>query len=922
MNRSRIIATLTLAIFVAPMSAAAQDAAFPPHTTIVGAWQGTVDGDELEIAIWYETENKFRGPILPTRTTGNFIAYASLKNGGCGEYLHGHVLDQNAFGYDIAVERRGLSFSNRGETSHLFADCEVLTSFGLVVSVDSPDTIELRGWTPSVGNSTLRRISASKALLEKAADGPPENPAKFVANSKPSAEELAIMRDAGAGANGAVAKLAAEMIPTPPTPIPYRETAIALERSSLSNVGNWIGEYQGQEIELSVWFDDHPLQQGHVRGYIVNRDNRCVTGLIGNRVMGQGSRFFGFMNDKSLTDYGFEFVAQTIAMDDLDTTCGPLKFPSADTRLMLVYEPDLGHASLATYGDQHLDAIGYSHVVRVASLRRVAASATMQKIVAANPPIKKEIGAKNRPSPSVQQLLENPDLDPVSFIPVDEIPCRVLLRDQAARVSLLGLRDIASTREPNNKLGIRYQQASGPFLGRPWSEEFEASQQERYLQVDASSFSDPTFLNLPDDRNSWPFGEDACAQARMVDQFVTSLGQGLIESVDATLAVGNATPRIDDASSFFFFDVAGIDRIANGSMERVYGTTTLFVPGDMSREGLWSPGSQTMKLRAMVKHSGSAHIGFDSLSKHNVVSFVHDAELSKGAGSDVWVSVADYREGGLCIRWSEKYVINRCAERSTNDLHSKHRYYMTADLAAAKKIFHSISPDAIALSRGDPAGSTRGCERGAFCKLPGGAYLNAIHDGDFGIIQRLDAHIRRTSLDAVDEVMPGDESTYQMLSNFVPTSLLPYLAKRYMYKYQSASQECFEPGHKVVTKELIIAGGRSADMDYNGYIIMGQDIPDGRMATSYDINPEFFTLCDSVCDPLGPTGNTKLRLGFMTAKTLLTDEGRTMNEGLDKVLFEHDCASPAVQQFERNLITLTEQAMNAGARPFVERSSL
>ncbi len=126
MNRSRIIATLTLAIFVAPMSAAAQDAAFPPHTTIVGAWQGTVDGDELEIAIWYETENKFRGPILPTRTTGNFIAYASLKNGGCGEYLHGHVLDQNAFGYDIAVERRGLSFSNRGETSHLFADCEVL----------------------------------------------------------------------------------------------------------------------------------------------------------------------------------------------------------------------------------------------------------------------------------------------------------------------------------------------------------------------------------------------------------------------------------------------------------------------------------------------------------------------------------------------------------------------------------------------------------------------------------------------------------------------------------------------------------------------------------------------------------------------------------------------------------------------------
>jgi len=47
-----------------------------------------------------------------------------------------------------------------------------------------------------------------------------------------------------------------------------------------------------------------------------------------------------------------------------------------------------------------------------------------------------------------------------------------------------------------------------------------------------------------------------------------------------------------------------------------------------------------------------------------------------------------------------------------------------------------------------------------------------------------------------------------------------------------------------------------------------------------------------------------------------------MYEGLDKVLFKHDCASPAVQQFERNLITLTEQAMDAGPQPIVERSSL
>ena len=140
-----------------------------------------------------------------------------------------------------------------------------------------------------------------------------------------------------------------------------------------------------------------------------------------------------------------------------------------------------------------------------------------------------------------------------------------------------------------------------------------------------------------------------------------------------------------------------------------------------------------------------------------------------------------------------------------------------------------------------------------------------------------------------------------------------------MYQYQSASQNCFEPRHRVVVKEWIIPESYSPDMNYDGYVIMGEKIPGSKITASYDINPEFFALCDRVCDPVWPTGNTKWPAGNMT---LLTDDGRTMNEGLDKLLFVHDCANPAVQQFERNLITLTEQAMNAGPQPFVERSSL
>ncbi len=257
MNRSRIIATLTLAIFLAPMSAAAQDAALPPHAVVVGAWQGSADGDELEIAIWFETENKFASDMTPTRSSGNFVAYASLKNGGCNEYLHGTVASSYHYGddyRDIAAEHRGISFTKRGANGHLFADCRALTSLGLVVSVDSLDTMEFRNMYTYGDKSTLRRISASRALLEKAADGPPENPKFYVANSKPSAKELAIMRDAGASATGALAALAADLIPPPP-PTPDRKALAVADPTRPVSIANFflIDRHGVDQISSDGW---------------------------------------------------------------------------------------------------------------------------------------------------------------------------------------------------------------------------------------------------------------------------------------------------------------------------------------------------------------------------------------------------------------------------------------------------------------------------------------------------------------------------------------------------------------------------------------------------------------------------------------------------------------------------------------------
>ncbi len=684
---------------------------------------------------------------------------------------------------------------------------------------------------------------------------------------------------------------------------------------------------------MSIWFDPDPAHRGYVRGYLLNRNERCVIGLFGFRAMSLVTTFFSIINDPTLSDYGFEFEMRRVTMNGLDSVCNPLDKVTQRVRLIFVYEPELGHASLATYGEPLKDENNYGNMQRILQFRRAAASPTMLSIIAANPAIDRERGAQSPPSPSVQRVISDPNLDPLSTVPVSEIPCRAQVRDRDARASRLGLRNIAATVEPNGKLGVRYLQFSGPIPGGVWPDAYTASKQERYLQLDASSIPNPSLLTLSGGQNSLRLGDEGCAQAAAADAFFAAFEKSESGGAAKPALAGNSLPRIDDARDFYFFDAAGIDRIGHETMTRVYGTTTVFVPGDLSRKGQWSTESQSMKLRSMVKHSVSGYIEDDLLSMKNEASFFYDAATSKETGSDIWVSIADRREGGLCTKWRDKHFIDNCAERSTAAMHSKHRYYMTADLQAAKRIFHKISQGAVTLSAASLANPARGCERGAFCDLPGGLYLNAIYEGDFERVQQLDEQISGAGKKTFDALLPGDglteverkmyRRTEQANVNetikklftfaFVPDSSLPYLARRYMYQFQQTSQKCFEPGHDIVTKEWIIPDTYAPDeFDQYGYLTLGERIPGSRVTTHYDVNPEFFALCNRVCDAVRPTGIATI-----------SKEDRRVREGLDKVMQEYDCASPEIQQFERNLISLTNQAVGAGPRkPFVERSSL
>ncbi|MEE4302265.1 MAG: hypothetical protein V2J24_22690 [Pseudomonadales bacterium] len=184
---------------------------------------------------------------------------------------------------------------------------------------------------------------------------------------------------------------------------------------------------------------------------------------------------------------------------------------------------------------------------------------------------------------------------------------------------------------------------------------------------------------------------------------------------------------------------------------------------------------------------------------------------------------------------------------------------------------------------------------GPFCDLPGGVYLQAVHDADADALRRfdtvVDAHVQRRYVEAfasLMEALTGEEARARF-------SLLLALSDTYLHDYGSGyGASCpdglvdVESRHRLETYDL-----------YSQYgMYMGQG--GGEVFTAhYRIKPELLPLCERICDHFG--GRTS-----QWVVNFLGHRGATLTmEGLAAMTDRFACDDPAVLRFERNLAALT-----------------
>jgi hypothetical protein len=186
--------------------------------------------------------------------------------------------------------------------------------------------------------------------------------------------------------------------------------------------------------------------------------------------------------------------------------------------------------------------------------------------------------------------------------------------------------------------------------------------------------------------------------------------------------------------------------------------------------------------------------------------------------------------------------------------------------------------------------------KGKFCILPGGAYLQAIHDGDHSALKRMDGSVDmaisrwlRTSL--------GEAIAAKKHQDY---SLLPVIADTYFYSYQQGFMlSCPDNLYK---KTYRYKNPTFEMPDYGDFSMpdMGGEID----SATYVVPQEFLPLCDRICDAFGGSQDR------LPIKSLNIKPARATLNSVYDIFKEYRCDQKEIKLFEKNLITLTEAYLN------------
>lgn len=182
--------------------------------------------------------------------------------------------------------------------------------------------------------------------------------------------------------------------------------------------------------------------------------------------------------------------------------------------------------------------------------------------------------------------------------------------------------------------------------------------------------------------------------------------------------------------------------------------------------------------------------------------------------------------------------------------------------------------------------------QGIFCAVQGGAYLQAIHDGDYGALKRMDGIVDKAISTWLRRTL-GESVAAKKQQDY---SLLPVIADTYLYNYQDSFM--LGCSNNLVKKTYSYKNPTFEMPDYGDFAMpdMGGEID----YATYIIPRELLPLCDKVCDAFGGSQDR------LPIESLNIKPARATLSSVYRMSETYQCDQKEIKQFETNLIKLTE----------------
>ncbi|MAT92333.1 MAG: hypothetical protein CME59_07005 [Halioglobus sp.] len=284
------------------------------------------------------------------------------------------------------------------------------------------------------------------------------------------------------------------------------------------------------------------------------------------------------------------------------------------------------------------------------------------------------------------------------------------------------------------------------------------------------------------------------------------------------------------------------------------------------------------KLPRVIAYKGFQSQDNENFTEAEYQALAGDAPYLGLRSADFWYSKARRK----LVSWDELFAVYGSSHSGGWD----HLPVLCGVRTAQGKIREASANPVISWKNGEASCS------GAFCKLPGGAYLHAVYQNDIELVKRFDSSIDNTVRKKLGAILSLSRDMGREPQDF---SLLPALANAYLAARTSeVSGSCADD----LVRKTVIRKTPTYDMFDADGLYEGQGGGEVYRFT-YVLKPALVPLCDSVCDHLGGRSERSAlaSLGHGGANLTLS--------GVQELVDAHACLSSESTQFERNLASMT-----------------